>query len=670
MSRIQAGAVEATGAYWKTAAWITGPALVVLGIVLHGLWRELPWERFALSLALALVSGLLAWPFVRLLRWSWASALALVWCAALLLYVGVLPVLATLLLGAASVALGLRWIPDDVPGRLAIAGISGYAVIIGVAGWTVSIQVHHPAVWVVLLGYMLVAHWRALGCQLRQSRLAWRSTAAEHPRGLAVAVLLLGLASTGAWLPTMQMDDLTYHLNLPAQLARHARYVADPAFSAWVFAPWMGDVGQGVAWLLGGREARGAVNTGWLLGAAVALWGCTQALGAVTAERLAAVALFASFPPLVWLMAGMQTELPAMAVLFALVTMVLYDRQGRHLAAITVLFAALAALKPIHALAALPLLAYALRMDGRILLRRLPLMAIVFIAVAGSSYAYAWWHTGNPVFPLFNTIFQSPHYPIENMSDGRWTSGFGPALPWEMTFESSRFVEAWNGGIGFLWVGLAGAWLLAAWRRGSRTMAFVALGIAVLPLVPMQYARYAFPGLVLLLVPALAGSRHMIGHPGIWVAPIALLCVLNLAFQANSGWTHHSAALKRAIRAPGNPDAVLPHYVAERTLIAALPDGPGRVLATDPQRGHVAELAGRGRLMTVHAPGLAAARAAAELDDSGMAWRALFAEVDARWILVTEAAVSVPLGRALDADSDTHHVRSINGIALWRRGPP
>ena len=670
MSRMQAAPDSATASPLKTALWLAGPVLVILGISLHGLWRELPWERFALSLGLAIASGVIAWPIVRWLRWSWASALGLVWCAALLVYAGVVPVLTAALLCAAAVALGLRWIPRDMPGRLAVAGVSGYAVIAGLAGWALPIQVHYAPVWALLLGGSIVWNRRALVAELRASRHAWREATAAHPRGLALAVLLLGLASTGAWLPTMQADDLTYHLNLPAQLAQHARYIADPAFSAWVYAPWMGDVGQGVAWLLGGREARGALNACWLIGAAVALWGCAQALGAVRAERIAAVALFASFPPLVWLMAGMQTELPAMAVLFALAALVLHDRQGRHLAAATILFAALAALKPIHAMAALPLLVYARRVEPGPLLRRLPLMLLLGFAIAGSSYAYAWWHTGNPVFPLFNTVFESPDYPLEDMADGRWTSGFGPALPWRMTFTSSRFVEAWDGGIGFLWIGLAGAWLLAAWRRGSRTMALVALGIAVLPLIPMQYARYAFPGLLLLLVPALSGSQQAIGRRGVWLGAIVILCVLNLAFQANSGWTHHSAALKRAIRAPGDPAAVLPHYVAERTLIATLPAESGLVLATDPQRGHVAELAGQGRLMTVHAPTLAAARETAELDESGAAWRALFAELDVRWILVTESAASTALRGALHAEADMHHVRSINGIALWRRGPP
>lgn len=670
MSRIEANMHPVAGSPWKTALWLLGPALVLVGLTVHGVWRVLPWERFALSLVLAAVATLVAWPLARFARWRWASALATVWCAALVLYAGPLPVLATALIATASLALGLRWIPADAPARIAISAVSGYAVITGVTGWLVSLPLHFAVVWLLALAILIASNRRGLKSQYQAARSDWHTFVDASPRGAAAAVMLLGLASTGAWLPTMQMDDLTYHLNLPAQLAHHARYLADPAHSAWVYSPWMGDVGQGVAWLLAGREARGAVNTFWLVSAAVALTGCARALGAVPVERIAVLALFACFPPLVWLMAGMQTELPAMAVLFSLVALVLHDRHGHHLAAMTLLMAALAALKPMHALAALPLLAYAGRYAPGRVLRQLPRLAAVFVVIAGSSYAHAWWHTGNPVFPLFNAVFQSPHYPLENMSDTRWLTGFGPMLPWHMTFESSRFVEAWDGGIGFLWIGLAGAWCLALRRRATRAFACIAICIALLPLVPMQYARYAFPGLLLLLLPALSGSRADTGGR-IWLWPIVMLCVLSLAYQANSGWTHHSAALKRVIRAPGTPDAVLPYYVAERTLIARLPvDDTGVVLATDPQRGHVAELAGRGRLMSVHAPALAAAREAADRDSDGDAWRAVFEQLDARWILVTEDSASPALMRAVTADPSIAHVESLQGIALWRRTPP
>lgn len=648
--------------------WCSGPLVVLAGITLYGLWRIAPWERFGLSVVLATIAFALAWPLVRWRRWRWASALALVWIAALTVFVGPSAVLAVALLGAASLALGLRWVADGVPARAAVAAVSGYAVIAGLAGWVLQWPIHRGWAWLALLAVLLVSNRRAVMAEWHASRNQWAACADAYPRGTAWMVMLLGLASTGAWLPTMQADDLTYHLNLPAQLALHARYQGEPLQGAWAFAPWLGDVGHGIAWLLAGQEARGALNALWLLACASTLGGCAHALGARRSERIAAIALLASFPPLVWLAAGMQTELPAMAVLFALAILLLHRRRDAHLVGIAVLFAALAALKPIHAVAALPLLAYAFREDAAHALRRLPVLAVIVLAVGGASYAQAWWHTGNPLFPLFNAFFESPDYPLEDMADGRWMTGLHPALPWSMTFHTHRYLEAWDGGIGFLWIGGVGAWLLAVYRRTTRMFALVAACIALLPLVPMQYARYAFPGLLLVLAPMLAGSRERVQDRRLWLAPVVLLCALNLVFQANSGWTHHSAALKRVVRAPFSPASVFPYYVAERTLIARLPaDDTAPVLATDPDRGYIAELGGRGRAMTAHVPVLSALREQAEQDASGARWRALFNTVDAGWILVTDATASPALMRALEDDPLTHHVETVNGITLWQR---
>lgn len=651
-----------------TALWWSGPLLVVVGISLHGLWRVAPWERFGLSVALGLIACIFAWPLAHWRRWRMASALAAVWIAALTVFVGPAAILAVALMAAAALALGLRWIGADVPARAAIAAVTGYAVITGVAGWLLQLPIHHRWIWLGLLAALILSNRRAVTGELRASRTRWAALVDASPRGAAWMVMLLGLASTGAWLPTMQADDLTYHLNLPAQLALYARYQPEPLHGAWAFAPWMGDVGHGVAWLLSGQEARGALNALWLVLSAATLGACARALGARTSERIAVIAVMASFPPLVWLMAGMQTELPAMAVLFALAALLLHTRRDTHLLGIAVLFAALAALKPIHAVSALPLIAYASRVDPGRALRRLPLLVLVALAVGGASYAQAWWQTGNPVFPLFNAFFESPYYPLEDMEDRRWLTGLRPALPWAMTFHTHRYLEAWDGGIGFLWIGGAGAWLLAVSRRSTRLFAVVAACVALLPLLPMQYARYAFPGLLLLLAPVLAGSRTTVEHRCVWLAPIVFLCALNLVFQANSGWTHHSAALKRVIRAPLSPASVLPYYVAERALLAQLPADDGApVLATDPDRGFVAELGGRGRAMTAHVPAFSAMRTFAEQDPSGARWRTLFEDVDAGWILVTEATASPALIRALEDCPHTQRVNTINGITLWKR---
>src|SRR5688500_4375101 len=105
---------------WPLALIASGLVAAIAAIAMHGLWRVLPWERFALSLLLALLSLALAWPLQRFARWSLATSLLAVWMAALVVFVGPLAVLATLLLAAAALAIGMRFAPR-IPGQGAIA---------------------------------------------------------------------------------------------------------------------------------------------------------------------------------------------------------------------------------------------------------------------------------------------------------------------------------------------------------------------------------------------------------------------------------------------------------------------------------------------------------------------------------------------------------------------
>lgn len=653
----------------------SGLVAASVAIAMHGLWRVLPWERFALSLLLALLSMALAWPLHRFARWSLATSLLAVWIAALAVFVGPFAVLATLLLAAAALAIGLRLAPR-IPGQGAIALAIGLMAIAGATGWILMLPVHHPLAWTALL-LTIVLSLRARFAQcLRDMQAGWRRESASSPAWAAFAILLLGLASTACWLPTMQADDLAYHLGLPSQLLAYSRYLPAPEHQVWSFAPWAGDVLHGIVAVLSRGEARGALNALWLGIAAASAWAAIARLSASPDERWACVALLASFPPLVWLAAGMQTELPAIAVLIALAAVLLPASRskaasidsdsGHRIFAAAILLGGLAALKPVHLFAALPLLAYAgWQQRAHWPWRKLLLGLVIVVLVGGSSYWFAWQRTGNPLLPLFNASFASPYFPLHDFDDPRWHAGFGPMLLWNMVVDTDRYLEAWDGGLGIAPIALAGAWLVALLRSDARAFAIAATLTVVLPLLPLQYARYAFPGMALLLVAVLPGTEAVTGRR-LFAWTIAGICVVNLAFQANSGWTHHSAALKRVLRTGGDASAIFPHYVPERTLIGAIPEGDRSiVLATDPLRGYIAELAGRGRAVSSHDPTFEAARIAADADASGSRWQALFAASRAQWILMTPTQSSAALRKAL-IDARATRIASAGDAELWR----
>ena len=673
----------------RAARVLVGAGLLatLVGLVAHDVWRALPAERFALSLLLAALALGLAWPLRRAAGLPTAAGVALAWGLALMVYAGPLPVLAAALLGLAAAGIGLAVVPAHWPSRLALATALGLATIGGLAGWVLAWPVFQPWLWWPLLAALVLWRRGALREALAAALAGAREAVAAAPRAATASALLLGLAGTACWLPVMQFDDLAYHLDLPTQLMLHGRYAPRPEVQMWAYAPWAGDTLHGLAFVLARREAVGAVNALWLLVAAGAAWSIARALGASPRERWASLALFASLPPLAWMAAGMQTELAGTTLLLALAAVLLAPagdaaadpsaasaRGGlpaaRALAA-GALLGGLFALKIGHGAAALPLLAWGLwrhRAAARPG-RALALGAVAFLALGASSYAQAWWATGNPVLPMLNHVFGSPVLPAEPLLDARWRAGLDLALPWRLTFDTDRYVEGWDGGLGFTLVALAGAWLWRLRAPATRGLALAAAAALVLPLLPMQYARYAWPGVALLCVLLPVGLRAPLG-PRAFAWAIAAVCTLNLAYQANASWLHHSAAFKRTLRALGDGDRVFPHYVPERLLAREVPDGPDeRVLATDPLRSVVAQLAGRGRTVGDHDPRLARAAAAAEADASGAAWAALLREEGIRWVLLTTPRAS-PALRAGLARAGAGPARTLEDAELWRVPAP
>lgn len=641
-----------------------GMAACAISLVVHRMWEALPFPRFFEHVLLALLALAAAWPLQRWLGWQRATALLAVWLVTLAVFAGPLPVLAVAVLAASATGLG------SLVMRGPIALPLGLAIIAGTLGWLLPLPLHYRALY--LVGCIGLIAWRRAAIA-DAARIAWRQfedAARAAPRASTAALLLLGLASTGAWLPTMQYDDVVYHLGLPWQLQETARYAMDPSLQVWALAPWAGDVLQAVAQVLAGGEARGALNALWLAMSAGAVFALAATVGGEVARRWWAVALLGSLPLSMALAGGMQTELPAMALLPALAWLVLrHGEEGapRGLVAGAILFGALCGLKTMHAAVAFPLLAWAAwRHRKRIAWRWLPVAAAIAIAIGGSSYTYAWTIAGNPLLPLLNATFRSPYFAASDFSDTRWHGGLDADVLWDISFETGTYFESFAGGFGFVLVALAGAWLLALRDGRTRGLAVVAgLGL-LLPLLPLQYARYLQPALVLAL-PAL-----VVAYPRLRGATVALwtLCVLNLAFAANANWMLRTGALKRTIGAFGADTALLEHYVPERALAARLRDAEdagGTVLVLPGSGLALSELGQRGRNMLWYSPRWEAEGMRAEADASGQAWAKLLDANHIRHVILKPAALTPAQRLGLQRSGAV--LAATAGDAQWWRIP-
>ncbi len=636
--------------------------LCLVGLGLHRMWAVLPFPRLVEHVLLALLALACAWPLRRWRGCSWSAAIGAVWLGALVLFAGPLPVLAVALLAAAAAALG----------SLVLRGAAslpvGLALMAGSLGWLLPLPVHHWATYV--LACIALIGWRRAEVleAWTQARATFTEAASQSPRTAAAAMLLLGIASTGAWLPTMQYDDVVYHLGLPFQLQASGRYALDPMLQVWALAPWGGDVLHGVAQVMARGEARGALNALWLGIAAGGVQALTKALGGDAQRQWWAVALLASLPLSMQLVAGMQTELPAMAYLPWLAWLVLREpaagRAPRTLLAGAVLFGALCGLKTMHAAVAMPLLVWAAwRHRAHLPWNWLPAALLLAVTVGGSSYTYAWWVAGNPVLPLLNGWFRSPYFAASDFSDPRWGGGLDADVLWDISFDSGRYFESFDGGFGFVLVALAGAWLLALRDRRTRGLACVASIGLLLPLLPLQYARYLQPALVLLL-PALA-----VAYPRMRYGAIAFwsLCALNLAFSTNAGWMLRTGAVKQVVRDLGRDPPTLERFVPERVLAARIraTDPTGLALVLPETRMALAELGTRGRNMVWYSPAWQAEALRAANDGSGQAWAQLFVDNRIRHVILHGASVT-PAQRAGLQQAGAVQADAVGDAQWWR----
>lgn len=505
----------------------------VLGVLLAYLERRYG-RRMALSTLLVL-GGAPAAYLVAASGVTWAAAAALFLLAAAYGY-------------GAAVACRLG-IGDDLRSwqgaPLAVA--FGFAVLIvlgiavGVAGWlSRSVVLAVLALGVVLaapMGRRLIAPGGAAPSALPVAALSWWW-------GLIV-VMLVGLV--GAVAPEVRHDALAVHLPIAREFVLHGAIVNMPQniqsyfpLNAHVLYA-MGMVlvpGEGVPKLINFAAGVLACLMAYDLGAR--LWRPQVGVAAALAT--------ASTPLILWV--GGTAYVDLMSVLFAVGAMAcLVLLAGRpdasRAAAVGMMVGAAAGTKLVSLVAGVPVLAAACLLIVRgsrgrdRAWRALGAIALGAVLTGAVWYGRAWVLTGNPVFPLLNAIFKSPHWAVENtrLNMGLFGAGTGladlVALPWRMTFSPGRFVE--DGNIGPMYLIALPVALLAILRGRVRMWLWgVAAGACLLWFFGAQYLRYLLPAVPLLAVLGAAGLLGDAVPRGARPAS-ALALVLGVAVSA-AGW--------------------------------------------------------------------------------------------------------------------------------------
>ncbi|MCL2309041.1 MAG: hypothetical protein FWC42_02025 [Proteobacteria bacterium] len=596
-----------------------------------------------------------------------------------LLHLGLTMVLTAGLLSAAAVGLGSFLTKGTGRCRWALSWLIGLLMIGGTLGWLLPWPVHYRSIYLVILIAIVLCRFRVLLRAWRDTWAAWQLATRRAPYMASAALSVTGLASIMLWLPTLQFDDAVYHLGLPTQLLNSHYYRFDVSSQIWALAPWLGDTLQAVVMVITGADGRGAMNGVWLVLLLYFVWALARALDLDHRERWLAVMLVASQPGLFALLGGMQMELPLAVYLTAAVVLVLREKQKAQcvntipsgLIPLMLVTAGLLAFKASPVVWAVPLAIWALW--GRHLrhdLKALGAGILLCVVCVGSSYAYAWGLTGNPVLPLFNDIFQSPYAPPFRLTDARWFDGIHLTLPWDLVFKTDRFIEAYPGAIGFgtLVLAAGGGMAMVASTAARTLLAFFLVAFFAM-FLNIQYVRYVFPVLTLLIPLAIVGYTTFLsqGKKEVVIAGLVMLVALNLAFYSNSWYGYRSDMLWAVFTLRKSEEKIYQEFLPEQFFVGYLRAHGGEdvsVLLVDPERPYGGLFAGHAMTWSFYDFELAPMIKAATEDSSGSTWAQVLKAQGLTHVLLPEKGANPALIEGLTQLSATPIYRAY-GIALW-----
>ena len=506
------------------------------------IWQSPGPERFLIFLAVWL-----AWSAAWLgLRRQWfVPATCVLVGVYTTLAVGILPLAATLFFLLACFVLG-RLIGDSGPRQdWLLHLLTGLCAILCLVSLLAHFPVNYPAVYAALLALVLLVKPRATAECLRVCGAALRKT----PDPMLAVALVPILAH---WLvvlkPEVGADALSMHMAVPAYVADHHLWSFDFRHAAWAVMPMGGVWCYTVTYLLGGEFAARLLNLALMVTICAFIYRFARRWVAPATAYLL-VALFAA-TPIVQMVTGSLFVEQFYAVLFIGALAALYE--DRAMAAAFLLGSAMAV-----KLTALPFV-----LPAAVLLYRRKAALALLAAVAAPPYLYAWWKTGNPVFPFFNHVFHSPYFSQAATIDPRFSEPLTWRTLFDIVFQTHRYWEGQDGSAGFQFLLLPV--VLLGFRRDWRFVT-LALSGTLLALLAKPNLRYMYPSFAVLTA-ALAPALPRLGR-ALWTL-CAICVVLNLWFLPSSSWYHKQFCMNPFDR--GEAERYLATSAPERLAVSRL----------------------------------------------------------------------------------------------------
>ena len=586
-------------------------AILVCGLlrsdVLENLWTAvLAREAEALLGASVLVTLVCTAGFGPLARYGRYGVIAAAACGIAVSF-GLGPTLAACAVGLSSLACGnvvleMAGCELDDPLIVAVVGVGGTILLLVGAGVAHLPMV--PVFWlflgVMLACAVLLPRMRTrMAAQLGTLRSVGAGARWDPIETACVALVLFEVLyiSVNAAIPERYYDALAMHLLIPTQILTYGHWTYTPRL-AFAFFPIGADYLFAYAMAMGGEMAAKLINLMALLLASALLHDIVRQ---IYGRRLAwlAVALFLGIPVTLIVTTSMFVENTLCLLVIGAFRLLLLQRQvhGRAaLAGLGVVLPALVAVKLHGVLVAFTGTAIAFGSQNYALLRRrdwaiIGCVAVIAGGLGALTYAYAWALTGNPVFPLMNDIFHSPFWPPVAFQDPSYVGRLSPWLLYRMTFDSGTYLQAWPGALGFVFMALLPAGIVAAILSPTRAVTvalLIALVYIAVVLAEEQYIRYLYPVFPLLVVICIHGMATLASarwsRVGLALCAIAL-CLLDIYKLPSAGWILRDNDLRWAFDATLRHDmmaGLVPERLANDLINALAPGRPHVIYACDP----------------------------------------------------------------------------------------
>lgn len=570
-------------------------------------------------------------------------------------FVGLPAVIAVAAVGLVCAVIGRRIARRFGIDDALVSGFIGVFILTGVIGWLLPYEIHTRPVYTVAVTTLLLLERRAVFEILASALRGWTDAVSRSKTSASLALIVAIVSLTTAWLPSIQYDELAYHLMLPAQLVQLGHYRFDVATQVWAIAPWSSDIVHAVVSVLAGAESRGAVNIGWFALACCALWRFGTLIELGDRWKWLGIALYGSQPYISGLLGTAQVEnalVPLTIVLAGLSVKIFRDKDSNAPYAIVILAGLFASLKSSQVLVIVPLALLCAPVFFKTESRKLVAAGVVALIFSSSSYVYAWYITGNPVFPLFNGYFKSPFFESINFHDPRWSQGLSWRSLWDLTFDTGKYQEIYVGGAGISALALS-PFLLATLLVPALRRTTIWLLIALIGMFgAIQYLRYIAPLLVVTIPLALFSMTRLLAAK---IATVAVTCliVVNLLLIPTSTWVLKNDLLQMQlsslINRRGVNQEILKTYAFESVVAASVlhaPSEPESVLLADRSRPFTAPFAGHAFAESWYDPDFQESGAVADADLTGERWIEMLERKGIRYVL---AKTGVPDRPALAA---------------------